>query len=360
MVAVLTEQLAGLHRQVVRIGDIQPIWSEERRRAGIDRRAIGRIKVHDREYHVTDRFMQSLASRFHVGGDFFRYFTPSEVFTRIQEVHPRGRVRLTTDRDTVLGMSNPDRPIVHPEELCRLLAAQNGQVVQRQYQRGVVTSVHQLDEPPWKLGKEVFTSTFTLETPVDGFGLPSIYLSLIRQLCTNGMIGYAPAFRTNIPLGKHDSDGAAGPLRRAMDCFSNEEGYAAVRQRLASARTSEASVYEVRMLCRAMSRDTRTGKDAAMQPVYDRLWKLTGDISIKYGVASDQAISRKKQSMLPMDCTVYELMTFATELATHHAHNLVDGRQIHAWVGQTLATEYDLEGSLCRGEAEETPAFYLR
>jgi len=304
--------------------------------------------------------MQSLAARFHVGREFFRYFTPDEVFARVQEVHPRGWVRLTTDRDLALGMSNPDRPAVHPQELCKLLQAQSGRLVEARYTGGVVKSVHRLDEPEWKLGREVFQNTFTLETPVDGFGLPSVYLSLIRQICRNGLIGYAPAFRTDIALGHSDSDGTSGPLRRAMDCFSNEEGYAAIRERLQSARQSEASVYEVQMFCRALARDTKPGAFHCMQPVYDRLWRLTGDISIKYGVASDQAISRKKQSMLPMDCTIYELMTFATEVTTHHADQLVSGRQIHAWVGQTLATEYDLEGSLRNSDADETPAFYLQ
>lgn len=360
MVALLTEQLAALQRQVVRIGDIRPRWIEKRLKTGVTRRSISRIQVGDREYQATDRFMQSLAARFHVGQEFFRYFTPDEVFDRVQEVHPRSLVRLTTHGQVALGMSNPDRPTVHPDELCRLLMAQNGHLVEARYGGGVVKSVHRLDEPEWKLGRDVFSNTFTLETPVDGFGLPSIYLSLIRQICSNGLIGYAPAFRTDIPLGKNDSDGAAGPLRRAMDCFSNEEGYAAIRQRLQSAQRSEASVYEVRMLCRALSRDIKPGAFGHTQPIYDRLWKLTGDISVKYGVASDQAISRKKQSMLPMDCTVYELLTFATEISTHHADKLVDGRQLHAWVGQMLATEYDLEGSLSHGEADETPAFYVQ
>lgn len=261
MVAALSEQLAGLRRQVLRLGDIRPRWTEKRLKTGVTRRVISGIQVGDREYKVTERFMQSLAARFHVGQEFFRYFTPDEVFARVQEVHPRSLVRLTTDGKLALGMSNPDLPIVHPQELCKLLKSQNGNLVEAKYAGGTVKSVHRLDEPEWSLNKEVFLNTFTLETPIDGFGLPSVYLSLIRQICSNGLIGYAPAFRTDIPLGKNDSDGAAGPLRRAMDCFSNEEGYAAIRQRLQSAQRSEASVYEVRMLGRAISRDTRPSAD---------------------------------------------------------------------------------------------------
>lgn len=361
MVAQLAQRLSKVEERVVDIGDIRPKWMEQRLKTGIVRRRISTLEVGNDEYRVTDRFLQSLASRFHVGPEFFRYFAPDEVFDRVQAVHPYTRVRLVTDGDSVLGLSNPARAIVRPDEVCRLLENQQDRLVETTYAQGVVKSVHRMDEPQWEIGHEAFTNTFTLETPVDGFGLPSVYLSLIRLICTNGLVGYAPAFRTDIPLGRN-TDPAAGPLGRAMECFSNEEGYAALRQRLESARRSEASIYEVRMLCRALERDTdlAVGAKEAMQPVHDALWKLTGDIAVKYGVASDQAISRKKQSALPMDCTVFDLLTFATEIATHHADKLVSGRQIHAWVGQMLSREYDLEESIGRGEAEETPAYFLR
>jgi hypothetical protein len=359
MVAPLAQQLAGLRTHVAPIGDLHPRWSERLARTGVGRRRISHIEIGSREYGVGDRFMQSLVARFHIGREFFRYFTPDEVFTRVQEVHPQSRVRLTTDGELALGISNPDRPIVQPGELCRLLEGQHDRLVHASYAGGIVRSIHRVEEGDWKIGADLFSNTCTFETPVDGFGLPSVYLSLIRLICTNGMIGYAPAFRTEIPLGRRITDGAAGPLGRAMDCFSNEEGYAALRQRLESARQSEASMYEVRMLCRVILRDTHPRARESMAGVYGRLWQLTGDIAAKYGVAGEEAISRKKQSMLPMDCTVYELVTFATELATHHADKLVSGRPIHAWVGQTLAAEYDLEGSLRRGEPDETPAFYL-
>ena len=55
---------------------------------------------------------------------------------------------------------------------------------------------------------------------------------------SNGMIGYAPAFRTHISIGRDPLAGIEGPVGRAMDSFSHEEGYAALRDRLESARRS--------------------------------------------------------------------------------------------------------------------------
>jgi hypothetical protein len=362
MIHALEGRLGQLDTTCVQIGDIVPRWTQTETSSGLARRRLSTIDVDGRPYGVTDRFTRSLALRFHVGSEFFRYFTPDEVFERIQQVHPRATVRLTTDGERALGMSNPAKPYVRPQELCRLLRGQRDRLVNLEYRDGVVRSTHRLDEAEWNVGRDAFASTFMFETPVDGVGLPSVYLSVIRMICTNGMIGYAPAFRTSIQLGKDLLDGAEGPLGRAMDCFSNEEGYAAFRERLDAARKSEASVYEVRMLCRALSRDFDPAKRASGQRIFERLWKLTGDLAVKYGVASEEAISRKKQSMLPMDCTVYDLLTFATEVGTHHSDKLRDKAQTIAWVGETLANEFDLEGSLIRNggyEERETPTFYL-
>jgi len=362
MLAKLMDRLSDLRSIDVQIGHIRPSWSDKQLNSGIVNRVLHTVTVNDQDYIVTPRFLQSLAARFHIGREFFRYYTPSEVFQRVQIVHPRHHVRLTVDGEYALGMSNPARPYVTPPEMCKLLDDQGENLVDVEYGEGVVTTTHKLDEADCKIGGEVFKHTYTFEIPMDGFGLPSVYLSMIRQICTNGMIGYAPAFRTDISLGKDKSDGIVGPLGRAMDCFSNEEGYAAIRERLESARRSEASVYEVRLLARAITRDSIPRKRFEMQKLYDKLWRLSGDLSVKYGVASDEAISPKKQRMLPMDCTIYDLITFATEVTSHHGDKLQSGRQIHAWVGQTLAAEYDLEGSLAKDKDacnEPVPAFYL-
>ncbi len=362
MIDDIENRLKTVGTTYVRIGDMIPRWTEAESTNGPARRRLSTIEVAGRPYAVSDRFLRSLALRFHVGSEFFRYFTPDEVFERVQRVHPRTTVRLTTDRDTALGMSNPSRPYVSPGELCGLLRGQRGRLTGIDYHNGVVTSTHRMDEASWSIGRDLFSSTFTFETPIDGIGLPSVYLSVVRLICANGMIAYAPAFRTEIPLGRNADDGVAEPLGRAMDCFSNEEGYAAFRDRLEMARKSEASVYEVRMLCRAISRDLDPKKRADGHVIFDRLWKLTGDLATKYGVASDEAISRKKQSMLPMDCTVYDLLTFATEITSHHADKLQGNARTVGWVGQTLANEFDLEGSLLEGNAYEryrTPAYYL-
>ena len=375
-------KLADMRTEYVSIGDIRPKWSERMENNGITNRRLTSITLPGGEsLEVTPRFTKSLAARFHVGDTFYKYFTPDEVFERVQRTHPRTRVRLMIDKKRALAMSNPGRPFVQPEDMCRLLRECGDNVTKVDYQDGIVTSTHAMNDPEWRVGQDAFRQTFTLETPIDGLGLPSVYLSLIRQVCANGMVGYAPAFRTSITIGKDDNDNPLLPLRRAMECFSNDEGFDALRQRLESALLSEGSVYEVRMLAKAIHDDLAGKHRDAIRydDVLQALTDLTGDVALKYQVASDEAISRKRQSMLPMNCTVYDLLSFATEVTTHYGDMLARGsNRTIGWVGQTLAHEYDLERSLesVRDEPEggdetegdrrrrelrdrESPAFHL-
>lgn len=338
------------------VGDIVPTWSEKEENNGIVSRRLTWVTVPNgsggtNKLEVTPRFLRSLAARFHVGEAFFKYFAPDEVFARLQKVHPRTRVRLTVDKGKALAMSNPTKGIVHPEDLVRLLREQEGRVTSVEYHLGVVTSTHEMDDAPWSVGGDAFKQTFTLETPIDGLGLPSVYLSLIRQICTNGLVGYAPAFRTTIAIGKDDGDNPILPLSRAMECFSNDEGFDALRNRLETSINSEASVYETRMLAKAIHADLRGNREDIIRAadVFTALAALTGDVALKYAVASEEAICRKKQSQLAMDCTVYNLLNFATEIISHYGDLLVDGAtKTMAWVGQTLADAggFDLENSL--------------
>ena len=57
--------------------------------------------------------------------------------------------------------------------------------------------------------------------------------------------------------------------------------------------------------------------------------------------ASVDALSVKRQRMLQADCRVYDLLNFATEMATHHAPPQAAAR-LHGWLGSTLTDEHDL------------------
>jgi hypothetical protein len=78
--------------------------------------------------------------------------------------------------------------------------------------------------------------------------------------------------------------------------------------------------------------------------ILNRLSEITGRPQELYGLANLDALSEKKQRILPAKCRVYDLINFVTEIATHH----VDYNQavrLHGLVGSLLSDDYDLEGS---------------
>jgi hypothetical protein len=175
-----------------------------------------------------------------------------------------------------------------------------------------------------------------VELPIDGFGDPRMFLMLLRQICTNGMVGYARAFRSDIRLGADSTH----TLDRALGVFDNEEGFGALRQRFASAQNSFASVREILHLERTITGAMGSGALSLL----NRLRSVSGDLNAFYGVANLDAMSTKKQRILPSRARVYDLMNFATEVATHKAKP-DQATKLQAWLGQLVSEEYDLEGT---------------
>ena len=64
-----------------------------------------------------------------------------------------------------------------------------------------------------------------------------------------------------------------------------------------------------------------------------------------------ESLSVKRQRMLPARCRVYDLLNFASEIATHRAP--ADSRpRLQAYIGTLVSDEFDLEGT-----AEKVPEF---
>jgi hypothetical protein len=344
------------------------------------RRTASAILVNDEPIKPAERFWTSLYARYGFNKSFFKYFDFGEVFQRISDVESQDRMRLCIERDEengesrLLAVSNPTKPIVRHDDLTETLERYEGGNVR--YCDGVVESTHvpRAGANSFEISGDAFSNRFIMSTPIDGYGLPNIYLSLLRQICSNGMIGYARTFRSTLALGRGDDD-VIYSIIRALDGFGNDEGYAALRQRFEAASESWASVYEANTLyknlvkllaCKQIGWDgaTTSGADGIVNllhtgqsgqtltgeseeigsPMITAFHRMTGDVSEIYGLANVDALSVKRQRSLPVNCTVYDLLNFASEVATHHADDH-GSRASQAWLGTTISGEYDLENS---------------
>ena len=104
-------------------------------------------------------------------------------------------------------------------------------------------------------------------------------------------------------------------------------------------------------------RSSIRGADETWQmPITRSFEGMTGSPTLLYGLANPDALSTKRQRTLPVNCTVYDALNFATEVATHHADPSA-ARQLQAWVGETISGEYDMEGT--RDKFTEFKDFHL-
>jgi hypothetical protein len=281
------------------------------------RTEVVEVDVDGRPCKPTSRFWVSLQARFGFSRNIFRYFSHQEVFDRISAVAPNDQVRYCLEKqadgtDTILAVTSPNAPVIRHDSLQQLLNQYQAESVS--YTTGVVRSRHAPPAgDPFNIGSDAFANKYVIDTPIDGFGRPSVYLALLRMICSNGAIAYSRAFRSEINVGRA-GDGVEYALTSVLDGFNNEEGFTALQQRFESAMNSWASVNEVNKLYKLLlrlqhQRQIRnapvpaSGGDGAEEahelqqnwPVLQSFRQLTGDLSQEYGLVNFDALSVKRQ-----------------------------------------------------------------
>ena len=351
---------------VCRLRDLQVPEVEDADKPQVNRSLTG-LTLNDRPVKTSKRFWNSLQIRFGFTTNIFRYFTHAEVFRRISTRSPDDKIRYclesTEEGNTprLLAVSNPTGGLVDKDELSNLLTRYRAK--ESKYHDGIVRSHHAPRHGgPFTIAGDGFEAQYVIETPIDGFGRPMVYLAMLRQICSNGAIAITPAFRSEINLGKGGAKGGGAKatfgLERALEGFNNEEGFAALRQRFEGATRSWASIHEVNRLGRTLSTLMTTsdlplrfgakgGNGASHLDGYSvtgAYRKITGDLMSMYGLANMDAISAKRQRTLPTACRVYDVINFASELATHHAKPN-GARKLQAFIGDMVSGEFDLENT---------------
>jgi hypothetical protein len=373
----------------------------------VDRTPKGKvtmIEIEGRKMQPTGRFWTSLCSTFSTHGlstKIFKLFQHDEVLKRLTDKlggDKNASVRYAYENydptpGRLLAVTLPTKAIVPIDRIGDTLGRYNALSVE--YGDGIMRSTHTPNHmADFKIGPDVMTHQYCMETPIDGFGSPLIYLSLLRQVCSNGMVGYARAFRSEISIGRGNNADAdvMFSVERALDSFSNEEGYQALRQRYESATQSWASIMECNRILKvftamaqknmfidtpapnakiinslAKKRTAVIGGDGAAElegnPTAIKILRaysqLTGDLCSIYGLTHLDALSRKKMQQLPARCSMYELMNLTTEVATHFC-DARNGRLLHAEMGNMVSCEYDLEGTKVPGGKEVFQDWFLK
>lgn len=313
-------------------------------------RTVDAILVDGEPIRPTNRFWSSLYARFNLNSAFFKFFDHAEVFSRIAEKESNDKIRLCIERKpdaapSLLAATGLNRPILIYDDLMDILEKFKVTDKDVRYDKGIVRSTH---DPriggtmDFKIAGDDFRNKFELHAPIDGYGAPNLFLSLLRLICSNGAVGYAQAFRTTLQLGQ-GGDSTRFALMRALDGFTNEEGYAAMRERFDIAANSWASVHEQQSLYNLLIRLPESSEKGTGTSILRSYEDLTGRPSEIYH-RDPNMFSDKKQRTLPVSCKVYDVINFATELSTHNVSEH-SSRVLDAWVGELISNDYDLEDS---------------
>jgi hypothetical protein len=293
---------------------------------------------------VSARFWKSVFARYRFGSSTFRYFQPEEVFRRICEVSRDDALRVMVEYPrrgppVALAVSKPSDRLITIDDV-RDLARSHG-ARQSHYGDGVVscTFTPRSGEQALAIGGDQFANRFTLDVPIDGYGGSRIHVALLRLICSNGAVGYHKAFCSEVPASKSPRH----TLQRAIECFDHADGFAAIRERFLASQSSWASVREAHTLYRQLVK-TKVGDPLRKTRAVEDFDRLTGRIQEFYGLTNLDTLPVRRQRLLPVKCRVYDLINFASEVATHAAEP-ADSRQLQSWIGTTLADEFDLEGT---------------
>ena len=310
-------------------------------------------------YFPSQRFWNSFCSKVGMGTNIFNLFDHSEVLSRVVERNKfsnTGNVRIIEDckNNELLAITDPTKPVVNWRSVLSLIERKGGYDVQ--YGNGIITSMHSLSSDlDVKVGGEDHKQRISVHTPIDGYGSPAVYLALLRQVCSNGMVAMSKAFKTSINIGKKDtSTDIEFSLERMFDSFSNDEGFDALIRRLDAARASKLSVREFEHAQRFMARLVPPKDEDNPLRISQELRKfsnMAGSLHLKYGLSHLQQMTDKQMSLLETDMTVYEAINYLTEVTTHRldsensTHNDIN-RSVQGWVGSLISKPYDLENTI--------------
>jgi hypothetical protein len=314
------------------------------------------ILADGRKFQVTKRFWNSFGSLYNLGVPIFNYFDHSEVFQRIAE-RKSMMVRLSLEgagvdssgkitHGRLLSCTGPSKPVLRVDDVRHVVDLFKGD--HAVYEDGIVQVSFPAPFPvQFNVAGNDFTTKFMMVLPIDGYGLPSAFLQMHRSESKTTISGFTKAFKTVFQLGKDDTS-LVPVLDRALRTFNNEEGYHTFKQRLEMAAKSWASFFEAGQLHGLIeSVLTAEGFDLdTKRTILNTYNEAVGNPLQYYGLTGANELSQRKAKTIMVKATVYDLFLFVTELTTHHVKTRSGSQKLNEWLGNKLAEEFDLEGTV--------------
>lgn len=302
--------------------------------------------VSGQRFESSQRFMDSTFSLIGQGRSVLNLFKMEEVVERFLNSKPDTNVRVTTVGDKLLAVSRPNSPIVTVDNVLKAAGSRMNRI---SYHDGVLLmeTDPNMKEVTSVLNDRLINKSY-FEIPVDGYGNPKHFVGFLRQVCKNGMIGYAKAFGTSLNFGKDENPNKFNSvLGRFIQNVADAEAQTSLLERIKTASVTPASLNEVLSLARIADRYNAI---PIVESVMNRAMEDT-EIDLSYAEAKEMrsVVSGRVATRI----SVYDLWNMASEAATHY--NLP---QALASIGTQASGTFDLENAATH-TADTNKAFWL-
>ena len=233
-------------------------------------------------------------------------------------------------------MVDEKKKLLPPDQAIEVIL-QDKRLKKIEYHEGIWQARFEMDEKFKIANDSPYMPTFWLDYPVDGLANASIFLGVIRMICSNGVKAISRGFRTEIEV----NDNYGTHLSKLLSSYSNDIRINSLRHRLEGAHRTKASVYELQQVCSLLT--SNVNDKTKLRALLTRLEELAGDPCFIYQVTSLKNIGPKKAKLLPVECSVNELFIFCSELITHHSSLITSADAFNSLLGNMLSQEFDLE-----------------
>ena len=317
-----------------------------------DETKIKSLVIDNSAYKLSDRFYKTLAGELGIPYGVFGFFTPLEVMERAAAKVPDLQLRVTVDTEgqQALGLTQ-NKGLPMPINYIENVLHNDKRLTGVEYSDGVLSAMLDLDDP-WDVPNDsTYGMRVRCRVPVDGVGMPDMSLATWRQVCSNGAVAETSLFRTKMEI----KDNSGEHFRRLLASFSNPSGVEMLQERMCNAAETKASVGEVVLLEGLIRRSVANARNQML--LRERLNDVADNPCVRYGVTDLANIGQKKRPLLPVGCSVADLLNFASELGTHHSDLLKSDSTLQSFSGTLLSKGFDLEGLY--PHTARTSSFYL-
>jgi hypothetical protein len=352
---------------ITRLSDIEILTESVPMNNGKIKVVPANVVIDNEQYGFSNRFGTSLCSQYGLSPSIFQLFSYDEVFERLlaTDTTKGHNVRYAVDSDgKLLGLSSVNKNVIDSDTVKSVIGMKKPWNIR--YGNGVVELIFNANINDKVYGGEDFGFTYSISIPIDGYGNASSNVGWLRFICSNGAIAISTVLRNIISVPNAKKNNIIGAnmsthLLRYVENFNDSDGFEVLKQRLESSVTTPASIDEIRKAVKVIDRtgafksgNEEKGTDGTLLPTtiaHETIKTLADNVNMTYyGLSSYDEVSEKKRKLLPTKMTTHDLMNFMSEYGTHKLNNADDKRVVDAFLGELIANEYDLEGTLSTNE----------